>query len=559
MLWIDPDGLRANGAEFNDLGEQAAQTFEELREALAREGRCWGDDEPGKAFEQNYLPDAERGLDALQQLATALQTFGQQLSAAADSFEAQDALGGEIINNAAAPGTDNTPVSQLPDGQWAAAPLTNIAPAVDNTSTSLAPQRADTQPSQSVPNDQRTLSSPAADPATANPTAAPISSRQPGRANDAKPGADPGVTHRSPAPTTAPSTVTAAGPPAARNTAPANTFAPRTTQAPTSPRPLNPGTTAATPWQAGARPTISAAMDRRPPNTPWSNGSYGGAPPWLRPGGRAIEPGAADRAKTGNRRPTVTAPATTPWLARSAQECHPLVRDLVDRHRLTSAGFDAPGLDETVLREFVTAVDTVLTDYPVLELRRVTLDQLAPSEVVRAQRQRTDDARRPFAWSITLNRDLATEPRRIADIVSADMRSGSTVPGAAERPVYAMTLRELGAALDVSGNRLARRMAQRGLIAEYLHGNTDYRRTTLGAVVHGYKRWRDQLCGHSFDRGRFDPPKALAWAFTDVVANGPRATEPAEVLHGLVVDAARMMAAMRRDASAAGRSLGKVG
>ncbi|WP_280454724.1 WXG100 family type VII secretion target [Nocardia brasiliensis] len=550
MLWIDPDGLRANGAEFHDLGDQAQETFEQLRAALAQEGRCWGDDAPGKAFEQNYLPDAERGLDALQQLATALQDFGQQLNAAADSFETQDQLGARHIDNAA-----NSADSTGPAGRILEVPPTDTERLINETPTVFLPHAIDPAPGRTGLSERTAPTGTSPQPVTGATGPIAERSQQPRARTPSEAGTDPQFTDPTVTTPVSPGSVTKPREAGSRSTpAPTRMFAPNTAPsvwAPQADSGRNIKTT--TPWQPGARPPVSATWDRRPPNTPWSNTPYSSPPLWPRPGFGASD---TDRRKNGRRRPGVVAPRTTPWMLDKGRPAHPLLQVLVDRHDLATAGFDAPGIDDSLVQEFAAAVDIVLTNYPVLTLSHVVLDRLARDEVVRARRQRTNAARPPFTWSIVLNVDMAQGPGHVTGFAGRALYSGSTVPGATERPVYTATLHELGTALDISGNRLARRAAQRGLIAEYLRGNHDYRHTSLGTVVRGYKRWRDQLCGQSFTNGCFDPPKALAWAFTDVVLNGARATEPAAVLHRLLVDAARAVAAVPRDAGPAAQPLG---
>ncbi|MFE9575165.1 hypothetical protein ACFYO1_02165 [Nocardia sp. NPDC006044] len=200
--------------------------------------------------------------------------------------------------------------------------------------------------------------------------------------------------------------------------------------------------------------------------------------------------------------------------------------------------------------EFLAAIETVLRTCPLVHLRRVAIDTLTDGAVVRARPTRdSPGAAHSPQWSIVLNRAIAVHPKLLVEKISQEKSSGSMIAGSIERPVYARTVCELGAVLDVSGGMLARKAAQRRLIAEYLRGRTGYRHTSLSRVVGGYKQWRDQLCGHSFEHGRFASAKAVSWAFADVVLNDARATEPAKVLHGFLIDAAIHVIAQSRKAS----------
>ncbi|WP_280442730.1 hypothetical protein [Nocardia brasiliensis] len=564
MLWIDPDGLRTNGAEFHNVGEQAQQTFEELRAALAREGRCWGDDEPGKAFEQNYLPDAERGLEALEQLAAALQTFGQQLNAAADSFEQQDQIGAHNIGTA--PTTDDHAqiAGPIPATPTNAQPI-DVRTTPANTATPTSPLDVGTHPNHAVRPDQ---SVPALLREPARTNRDPVATSGPGQQSRTTPAAPPGQQSRTnagaetradsqaPASAIGPGAGTNPGTPPPRNAALLRSSAPSVTPPPSSPRTIGPSSTA-TPWASGARPAISAMPASRPPNTPWSNGPQSGAQaPWQRGIARS---GESQRGKAGPHRPPPSEPRPTPRVISPRDKPIPHIQRLIERHHLECAGFDTSGLVPALVQEFAAAVDTFLTYYPVIAPTRVVVDHLAPNCLVRVLRQSTADPRRPFTWHLVLNVDVATQPARLATITNQMASAGSSVAGTAERPVFVATLRELGSALDIAGNHLARNVAQRALISEYLLADTNYRRSRFTDVVRRYKRWRDQLCGHSFDNGCFNPPKALAWAFADVVVNGPRATEPAKVLHRLLVDTAWATAAARRNPPPADRQTANAG
>ncbi|MBF6174891.1 hypothetical protein [Nocardia blacklockiae] len=280
--------------------------------------------------------------------------------------------------------------------------------------------------------------------------------------------------------------------------------------------------------------------DRKPPGTPWSasDGTAGGSTP-----ARGLARGAAgappsdrnssrpeagtgadgrDRAPTWARRPAEAETA----LARAA-------RALGHRHALAVSGFDGPELDAVVVGEFLAAVDDVLARWPVIAVRRVAVASLGASAVVRVALEQASDSEAP-GWYVTLDEDAAADPGLLEEMQRARHRPGAAVAHADERPVYAATVREFGRALDLAGGEQARGRAQRCLIGEYLRGGN--RAAGLGAVVAGYKRWRDQLSGASFDRGRFDPGAALADAFTDVMLNGDSASEPAKTLCGLLTD-----------------------
>ncbi|WP_280448048.1 hypothetical protein [Nocardia cyriacigeorgica] len=111
-------------------------------------------------------------------------------------------------------------------------------------------------------------------------------------------------------------------------------------------------------------------------------------------------------------------------------------------------------------------------------------------------------------------------------------------PGAAAPPeIYAATLRAFGRAFDAAGGGLARRQAQRVLIAEYL-STLPRPRPALSEVVRGYRDWRAELGGTVTAPAEFDVDEALGVAFAEVVQHGEKAGIQARLLHAILVAAA---------------------
>ncbi|MEU2039624.1 hypothetical protein [Nocardia niwae] len=207
-----------------------------------------------------------------------------------------------------------------------------------------------------------------------------------------------------------------------------------------------------------------------------------------------------------------------------------LARTLAEHHDVRVAGFDTPGLQVPVVREFVAAVDRVLTDYPVIALDVVVVAELdAGSGPVLWSPDPADTRGTSAGRSITLDQRTALESRRATGIPESETDS-------AEPEIYLATLREFGRALDCAGGGLARRQAQRVLIAEYLRLEAG-RDSTLAEVVRGYRRWRAVLTGGAADAGGFDVSRALGAAFADVVVRGDEASRQARALHAVLVGA----------------------
>lgn len=207
-----------------------------------------------------------------------------------------------------------------------------------------------------------------------------------------------------------------------------------------------------------------------------------------------------------------------------------LARALAERHGVQVVGFDTPGLQVPAVRGFVGAVDQVLIDYPVIALDIVAVAELGgESGMVRwnSEPRGAQGATR----SVTLDQRTAQEPKRV---------TGTQEPGV-EPAVYTATLCEFGRALDVIGGGVARRTAQRALIAEYLRREQG-RYHSLAEVVRGYRHWRAELTGDTAALDGFDVGRALGAAFAAVVQRGVEAGVQARILHAVLVAAATQQA-----------------
>ena len=178
-----------------------------------------------------------------------------------------------------------------------------------------------------------------------------------------------------------------------------------------------------------------------------------------------------------------------------------------------------------MVREFVAAVDRVLTDYPMIDLDVVEVAELpAGSDTVQwsARARGSGEAAR----TITLDYRTARQPGHALAAAESDAAPG----------IYPATLRAFGSALDHAGSGIARRQAQRMLLVEYL-SREPARHRSLADVVRGYKSWRAELTGDGAGTGEFDLSRAFGAAFCDVVQRGDEATIQARTLHAVLVAA----------------------
>ncbi|GAB2687290.1 hypothetical protein GCM10027089_05330 [Nocardia thraciensis] len=201
-------------------------------------------------------------------------------------------------------------------------------------------------------------------------------------------------------------------------------------------------------------------------------------------------------------------------------------------------GFDLPGLDEAVVREFAAAIDRVLTDYPAIELDVVAVAEL--DDVAEGVCWRSEERDFAIVRSVTLDLRVARESSGVAagSGFVVEPEAVETVAGGSDGlVVYGATVRELGLALDFAGGGVVARDAQHILIAEYMRVVAG-RYTTLAELLRGYRRWRAEWSGADAGEIGFDPCRALSAAFAEVVLRGVGASPQARVLYTALVDAA---------------------
>lgn len=260
------------------------------------------------------------------------------------------------------------------------------------------------------------------------------------------------------------------------------------------------------PRQAGSR-TSSAAnsgSQRSDPATPKRTGSTGATPvqrtdPARKNGRALIERGDAAR------RPAVAEQADTPDPAEALR----IAREMSARHGLEVVGFDTGNVGLQVIREIASAIDELLTKYP-MPLRGVELtDDAQPRPRPDRDPTAAQSADAPI-W-LLLDRAALSPPRS----AQVETRRIFRRRGPAERPVYTAVVREFAGALDVAGAFRARQEALRTLINESLRGG--------GGGL-----------------GLLDPGRALIDGFTEVALRGERAGATAKELHGALVKMARV-------------------
>ncbi|MER7454367.1 hypothetical protein ABTW96_29225 [Nocardia beijingensis] len=555
-LSVDPAQLRASAEELRQAAEDAERVANELRAALADEGEFWGDDEAGETFAHTYKPGADRTLDGFDDIVADIRAMSSAMKDAADAFEDRDHDGRQNIRNSA---DDGIPYTNAPSQNRSTGPIPQ-ATSSESLSSTEYPVRSpvtfdrtangdSARPQPDTPNDRGSVD--AQQPLTSGQQP-PTSGQQPPTSGQqsANPGQQPAESGQQPPEsgqqddstsnspeTESPEDKSGDQPPAAETGSPTTPGNGAERQGPPASAPTRQQT------DPQVRPSGGNDSGKPPAGTPWTRNGSG--TPWS----KALSPSAAPANETP---PRISPPRTTdrppagkkPEPARPERKRAPkpagirarratdaeamrIAREMAARHNIEIVGFDAAGIAAATVQDIADAVDTILPRMPIvlrgIEIRDVT-DSLSAVE----NRSTAERSGEVAPW-IVLAHTAVIDPRMLAGRSRATTRSSPP-----RRPMYAAILRELGAAIDLTGGFRAQKEAQRALITEYVRIN-DPRGQTLSRVVAGYKRWRAQLGDSCFEQGLFVPGRALAEGFAAVESSEDEANGPQKVLGRLLV------------------------
>ncbi|MEV5840121.1 hypothetical protein [Nocardia sp. NPDC052112] len=533
-LQVDPDLLRAQHQTLAAIADAAQANLDELKARLAREGKCWGNDEPGRKFGENYEPAAKSGITGFENLVDNLRGMRDGMAQAADSFQSHDQESGLRL---ARSGFDTDPTTPL--GQSVEQPMRQN-PGLPQSTAPLNGDGSSPDTSQAAPPGSEIPTTPyRSESQGLQPSGNPGASSPPESAGHSESGMPLGQPARQMSGSDTPAIKQTRTASAAPVPSPAQAVAaPATSTA-------RPGTAAGhpaaaaksrdTPW---SRPRVETSGPRSTPGTPWLRNTPAGSAqgqvfaPHPGPEQRRAKPEQPNKSDESRR--SRSAPARPKRTAPAALD---VIRELAARHGLRIAGFETSGIEEHTAREIAAAVDDILGKYPFLDLRGIEIADLGGtvSDVV----WNRDDAR-TAAW-LVLDRISTSNGTQAAEMTWAatefrDLAADSSD----ERPMYSTVARDLGRILESAAGPRIRQLAQRALITEYhrVSGPWD-RNDTLAGVVRGYRGWCAQLSGRSFSGNRFDPGAALVEAFAEVELRGENACGPAKVLHRLLVENAR--------------------
>ncbi|MFF5260117.1 hypothetical protein ACFY4C_14300 [Actinomadura viridis] len=94
-LRVERDALKQAGGGFEDGARDLREAQSRLDAALQAEGKCWGADATGQAFEKDYLQNAQDVLKLLITVSDNVEKMKDGVARMAGTFgDAEDATGG---------------------------------------------------------------------------------------------------------------------------------------------------------------------------------------------------------------------------------------------------------------------------------------------------------------------------------------------------------------------------------------------------------------------------------------------------------------------------------
>ncbi|WP_280201233.1 toxin glutamine deamidase domain-containing protein [Nocardia cyriacigeorgica] len=206
------------------------------------------------------------------------------------------------------------------------------------------------------------------------------------------------------------------------------------------------------------------------------------------------------------------------------------LREVTGNPEFDIFGFDLPGLNAVVVRDYARGLVDMFARFPQVDVRSVGIARLGIGVLGETEGIRDRGTDPWHVTSITLSYDDACSAHAFLDATRNGVDNGQFTSTMLRRPVYYVAVHEFGHALDYAGNLVARDTAESELLAR------------AKADPDGdFGEWLRQLSGYSLDAdGMLRPGEALAEALAEYLVGGAgEANTPVRILYELLVDAAR--------------------
>lgn len=97
-MQVDPEALRRRSPKFADAADKLAKAFATLQAVRDAEGECWGSDESGTKFAEQYTKAADDADKLDEHLVKTLNDTRVGLDKSADQWQSDDQASAENIN-----------------------------------------------------------------------------------------------------------------------------------------------------------------------------------------------------------------------------------------------------------------------------------------------------------------------------------------------------------------------------------------------------------------------------------------------------------------------------
>lgn len=99
-MHTDAEALRTRSPKFAAAADKLGKAFQDLKSAQEAEGNCWGNDDPGTAFFEEYGKARDESENGSEKLGEVLSGAKDELDQVAKQWDSDDQSSAEGVTNA---------------------------------------------------------------------------------------------------------------------------------------------------------------------------------------------------------------------------------------------------------------------------------------------------------------------------------------------------------------------------------------------------------------------------------------------------------------------------
>lgn len=206
---------------------------------------------------------------------------------------------------------------------------------------------------------------------------------------------------------------------------------------------------------------------------------------------------------------------------------------LSDGFEVEVFGFDDPGLNSEVVREYARGLVDMASRHPQVDICRVGFVDMVSTGWANASFV-SDHKTGKVGCTVRFNSGRARSAVSLAQTMRTMVEQGRYYPGPAQRPAYSVSVHEFGHAIDRAGGGTATALIGRALVHHYVGHRSGE------TTVEGFRAWlRANLSEYSLASdglALIEEGEAVAEAFTDVTLRGrDRVGAPARLIYDILI------------------------